>query len=66
MNTQNATHRLGALTAAEVDAVSGAAAVTIDMGLFGTLVVGDGCGTWTTTEVNGDGVLTTKIRRCPR
>ena len=66
MTTQNVSEGLRTLKAAEVDAVSGAAKELIDMGLFGVLVVGGKCATWYAAEPNGDGVLSTTIKQCPR
>jgi hypothetical protein len=66
MNTQNASDELRTLQAAEVDAVSGAAKELIDMGLFGMLVVGGKCAIWYAAEVDGDGVLDTTIKQCPK
>jgi hypothetical protein len=66
MKTQNASDELRTLKVAEVEAVSGAAKELIDMGLFGVLVVGGKCATWYSGEPNGDGLLTTTIKQCPK
>jgi hypothetical protein len=68
MNTQNTSHELRALNATEVDAVSGAAAVLVDMGLFGRLTFLDGgCATWHNTTFDGNGGwTTTTMGQCPK
>ena len=68
MNTQNTSHELRALNATEVDAVSGAAAVEVNMGLFGILYLGgnNGCASWLDGEWTDDGIITTSIGICPR
>jgi hypothetical protein len=64
---QNASGGLQALNPAEMNAVSGGASELIDMGIFGRLVIrGNGCVTWSDTEFNGDGSLTTNITQCPK
>lgn len=62
MNTQKVSDELRTLEATEVDAVSGAA--TISMGLFGTLVIGGkkGCAIWKDEGNNPE----TQIKLCPK
>lgn len=66
MYTQKASDELRTLEAAEIDAVAGAA--TISMGLFGKLHLSDKSGAaiaWTTEDDTADGVLTTTIIQWP-
>ena len=66
MNTRNTSNGLRALNAAEVNAVSGAAKELIDLGLFGLLGVGGKCAVWYSAQPDGDGMLSTEIKQCPK